>query len=61
MGRLRLRTFIRFCVTSVESGAFVSPIRYFQPFTDHLLSVVVLAKLTAAVFPASLGISLSKV
>ena len=45
----------------MESGAFVSPIRYFHPFTDELLSVVVLAKLTAGVFPASLGISLSKI
>jgi hypothetical protein len=61
MGRLRLRTFIRLCVTSMKSWAFVNPIRYFHPFTDELLSVVVLAKLTAGVFPASLGISLSKV
>jgi len=61
MGRLRLRTFIRFCVTSMESGASVSPIRYFHPVTDEMLSVVVLAKLTAGVFPASHGISLSKV
>jgi hypothetical protein len=61
MGRLRLRTFIRFCVTSMESGAFVSPIRYFHPFTDEVLSVALLAKLTAGVFPASHGISLSKV
>jgi hypothetical protein len=60
-GRLRLRTFIRFCVTSMESGVFVSPIRYFHPFTDELLSVVVLAKLTAGVFSASFGISLSKI
>jgi hypothetical protein len=61
MGRLRLRRFIRFCVTSMESGAFVSPIRHFHSFTDELLSVVVLAELTAGVFPASLGISLSKI
>jgi hypothetical protein len=45
----------------MKSWAFVNPIRYFHPFTDELLSVVVLAKLTAGVFPASLGISLSKV
>ena len=45
----------------MESGASISPIRYFHPFTDELLSVVVLAKLTAGVFPASHGISLSKV
>ncbi|MBB5062250.1 putative membrane protein [Granulicella mallensis] len=61
MGRLRLRTFIRFCVASRESRAFISPIHYFHPFPDELLSVVVLAKLTAGVFPASRGISLSKV
>jgi len=61
MGRLRLRTFIKFCMTSMESGAFVSPIRYFHPFTDELLSIVVLAKLTAGVFPSSHGISLSRV
>jgi hypothetical protein len=45
----------------MASGAFVSLVGLSRPFEDNLLGIVVLAKLTAGVFPASHGVLLSMV
>jgi hypothetical protein len=61
LGRLRLRTLMKFCGASMGSGAFVSLVGFSCPFDDELLGIVALAKLTAAVFPASRGVRVSTV
>jgi len=61
LGRLRLRTLIKFCGASMVSGAFVSLVGFYRPFEDELLGIVVLTKLTAGVFPTSRGVRLSTV
>jgi hypothetical protein len=61
LGRLRLWTLMKFCGASMASGAFVSLVGFSRPFDDELLGIVVLAKLTAGVFPASRGVPLSTV
>jgi hypothetical protein len=52
---------MKFCGASMASGAFVSLVGFSCPFEDELLGIVVLAKLTAGVFPASRGVRLSTV
>jgi hypothetical protein len=52
---------MKFCGASMASGAFVSLVGFSRSFDDELLGIVVLAKLTAGVFPASRGVRLSTV
>ena len=58
LGRLRLRTLMKFCGASMASGAFVGLVGFSRPLEDELLGIVMLAKLTAGVFPASRGVRL---
>jgi hypothetical protein len=52
---------MKFCGASMASGEFVSLVGFSRLFEDELLGIVVLAKLTAGVFPASRGVRPSTV
>ena len=45
----------------LAGGAFISLVGFSRPFRDELLGIVVLAKLTAGVFPNSRGVRVSPV
>ncbi len=59
LGRLRPRTLTKSCGARMASDAFVRPVGFSPLFEYELLGIVMPAKPTAEVFPASRGVRLS--